>query len=81
MSLQVLIRLNTLTYHNMDRLKIVVPGDAPPQIQGSHHLKRLEPYGDVVIYKDRPDTDVEKICRAKDADILINSRRDGEMVC
>ncbi len=74
MCLQVLIHLNTLTYHNMDRLKIVVPGDAPQQIQGSHHLKRLEPYGDVVIYKDRPDTDVEKICRAKDADILINSR-------
>ncbi len=58
----------------MDRLKIVVPGDAPPQIQGSHHLKRLEPYGDVVIHKDRPETDAEKICRAKNADILINSR-------
>ena len=58
----------------MNRLKIVVPGDAPPQIQGSSHLQRLEPYGDVILYKDRPETDDEKICRAKDADILINSR-------
>ncbi len=58
----------------MNRLKIVVPGDAPPQIQGSSHLQRLEPYGDVILYKDRPETDDEKICRAKDADILVNSR-------
>ena len=58
----------------MNRLKIVVPGDLPPQIQGSPHLERLKPYGDVVLYTDRPETSEEKILRAKDADILINSR-------
>jgi len=56
------------------RLKIVVPGDDPVQMQGSPHLSRLEPYGDVVLYTDRPATLEEKIHRAKDADILINSR-------
>lgn len=58
----------------MNRLKIVVPGDSPPQIQGSPHLERLKPYGDVVLYTDRPETPEEKIRRAEDADILINSR-------
>ena len=58
----------------MDRLKIVVPGDAPPQIQGSPHLERLKPYGDVVLWTDRPQTSEEKIKRAEKADILINSR-------
>ena len=58
----------------MDRLKIVVPGDSPPQIQGSPHLNRLKPYADVVLYADRPETVEEKISRAADADILINSR-------
>ena len=58
----------------MSRLKIVVPGDSPPQIQGSPHLQRLDPYGDVVLYTDRPETAEEKIRRAADADILINSR-------
>ena len=58
----------------MDRLKIVVPGDSPPQIQGSPHLERLKPYGDVTLYTDRPETPEEQIRRAEDADILINSR-------
>ena len=58
----------------MNELKIVVPGDLPPQIQGSPHLERLKPYGDVVLYTDRPETLEEKIHRAEDADILINSR-------
>ncbi len=58
----------------MNRFKIVVPGDLPPQIQGSPHLERLKPYGDVVVYTDRPETPEEKIRRAEDADILINSR-------
>lgn len=58
----------------MNRLKIVVPGDLPPQIQGSPHLERLKPYGDVALYTDRPETAEEKIHRAEDADILINSR-------
>ena len=58
----------------MNRFKIVIPGDLPPQIQGSPHLERLKPYGDVVVYTDRPETPEEKIRRAEDADILINSR-------
>lgn len=58
----------------MGNLKIVVPGDAPPQIQGSPHLDRLKPYGDVRLYLNRPESDAEKIRRAEDADILINSR-------
>ncbi len=58
----------------MENLKIVVPGDAPPQIQGSSHLDRLKPYGDVQLYLNRPESDEEKIRRAEDADILINSR-------
>ena len=58
----------------LNRLKIVVPGDAPPQIQSSPHLERLAPYGDVVLYTDRPLTSAEKVNRAKEADILINSR-------
>ncbi|MDE0084711.1 MAG: NAD(P)-binding domain-containing protein [Candidatus Poribacteria bacterium] len=58
----------------MDNLKIVVPGDSPPQIQGSPHLERLKSFGDVRVYTDRPETAEEKIHRAEDADILINSR-------
>jgi len=58
----------------LNRLKIVVPGDDPPQIQTSPHLERLTPYGDVVLYTDRPITSTEKVNRAKEADILINSR-------
>ena len=58
----------------LNHLKIVVPGDDPPQIQSSPHLERLAPYGDVVLYTDRPITSAEKVNRAKEADILINSR-------
>ena len=56
------------------RAKIVVPGDNPPQIQGSPHLERLEPYGDIILYTDRPETLEEQIDRAKDADIIMNTR-------
>ena len=52
----------------------MVPGDDPPQIQSSQHLDRLTPYGDIVLYTDRPTTSKEKVNRAKEADILINSR-------
>ena len=57
-----------------DRVKIVVPGDNPPQIQGSPHLERLEPYGDVTLHTDRPESLEEQIERAKDADIIMNTR-------
>ena len=62
------------TLRTSKELKIVVPGDLPPQIQGSPHLERLKPYGDVVLYTDWPETPEEQVQRAKDADILINSR-------
>ena len=57
-----------------NRLKVVVPGDNPPQIQGSPHLKRLNPYADVVLYADHCTSSEEKLKRAGDADIIINSR-------
>lgn len=57
-----------------NRLKVVVPGDNPPQIQGSAHLERLAPYADVELYTSGCPTTAEKLKRASDADIIINSR-------
>jgi len=57
-----------------ERVKIVVPGDDPVQIAGSPHLEQLKPYGDVELYTDRPETDEEKVRRAKEADIIMNTR-------
>lgn len=57
-----------------DLVHIVIPGDDPPQMQGSPHLKRLDAYGRVTMYTDRPETQEEKIARVKDADVMINSR-------
>ena len=57
-----------------ERVKIVIPGDDPVQCAGSPHLEKLKPYGDVKLYSDRPGSSAEKVARAKDADILINSR-------
>lgn len=57
-----------------DRLRIVIPGDDPPQMQGSPHLERLEAYGEVVLYTDRPDSAEEKIKRVRGAGVMINSR-------
>lgn len=55
------------------RLTIVVPGDEPIQIQGSRHLDRLAPFGEVVVYADRP-TDEQKVERARNAQVIINTR-------
>lgn len=44
------------------------------QLQGSPQLARLEAYGEVILYGDRPLDDAEKIRRARDATCLINSR-------
>ena len=55
------------------RLTIVVPGDEPLQIQGSPHLDRLKPFGEVIVYPDRP-TDEQKVERAKEAEVIINTR-------
>jgi D-3-phosphoglycerate dehydrogenase len=56
------------------KVNIVVPGDDPVQIAGSPELERLKPYGEVVLYTDRPESCQEKVRRARDADILINTR-------
>lgn len=57
-----------------NRPLIVIPGDDPLQLADSPQLKRLDAYGDVVLYRDRPADDAEKIRRARDATCLINSR-------
>ena len=56
------------------RVKIVVPGDHPVQIVGSPHLEKLKPYGDVVLYSDRPASSAEKVKRAEDAQVIMNTR-------
>jgi D-3-phosphoglycerate dehydrogenase len=56
------------------RPTIVIPGDYPPQLQGSPHLERLQAHGEVVLYTDLPATAEEKVRRARDAVCLINSR-------
>jgi len=58
----------------MKRVTVVVPGDDPAQIQESAELDRLAPYGQVHVYTDRPSTLQEQINRARDAEIIINSR-------
>ena len=56
------------------RLKIVVPGDDPPQVQGSRHLDRLEPYGDLTVFTDRPATMDEQLARVEGAQVIMNTR-------
>jgi phosphoglycerate dehydrogenase-like enzyme len=56
------------------RPRIVIPADHPPQLQGTSHLQRLEAYGDVVLFRDRPVDDDEAVRRALGATCLINSR-------
>jgi D-3-phosphoglycerate dehydrogenase len=57
-----------------ERVVIVVPGDDPPQIQGSPHLDRLKPYGEVILHTDRPKSVDEQLARARDAVCLVNTR-------
>lgn len=56
------------------RVKMIVPGDEPIQIQGSPHLKRLDSYGEVTIYGDRPTSLEEQLRRVEDTEIIINTR-------
>ena len=56
------------------RLKFVVPGDLPLQIQGSPHLDRLKPYGDVELFVDRPATMEEQLDRVTGAHVILNTR-------
>ncbi|MCH8036391.1 MAG: glycerate dehydrogenase [Proteobacteria bacterium] len=55
-------------------VQIVVPGDDPVQIAGSPNLERLAPYGEVTLHDRRPESFEDKIARARDAEVLINSR-------
>jgi D-3-phosphoglycerate dehydrogenase len=55
-------------------IRIVIPGDEPPQVQGSPHLERLRAHGEVILYTDRPTTPDEKVRRAAGAVCLVNSR-------
>lgn len=57
-----------------ERVKIVVPGDNPQQIQGSPRLAALAPYGDVSVFTDRPTSFEQQIERLQGATILLNSR-------
>jgi phosphoglycerate dehydrogenase-like enzyme len=55
-------------------LRIAIPGDDPPQLQGSPHLDRLRARGEVILHIDRPGDDAEKLRRVTGAICLINSR-------
>ena len=52
----------------------MVPGDDPPQIQGSPHLDRLKGLGRVVVHTDRPKNRADKIARVEGAGIIMNTR-------
>jgi D-3-phosphoglycerate dehydrogenase len=56
------------------RVTIVIPGDEPPQLQGSPHLERLKQLAEVILYADRPLSLEEKVRRLQGADCLLNSR-------
>ena len=56
------------------RIKIVIPGDDPPQVQGSPHLDRLAPYGDLTLYTDRPASMEEQLARVEGAEVIMNTR-------
>ena len=58
----------------MPKPVVVIPGDDPPQCQGSPKLERLQSVAEVVLYPTRPESSEEKIRRARQADVLINSR-------
>jgi phosphoglycerate dehydrogenase-like enzyme len=55
-------------------LRIAIPGDDPPQLQGSPHLDRLRERCDVILHTDRPADDAEKLRRVAGAICIINSR-------
>jgi D-3-phosphoglycerate dehydrogenase len=55
-------------------VNILVPGDDPPQIADSPQLDRLQSYGDVTLHTTRPAGKAEQIDRARDFQVVINSR-------
>ena len=54
--------------------KIVIPDDFPPMISGSKYLEMLKPYGEVVVYSTRAESEEELITRLENAWALINVR-------
>lgn len=58
----------------MPKPVVVIPGDDPPQCQGSPQLERLRSVAEVVLHPTRPESSEEKLRRARQADVLINSR-------
>ena len=57
-----------------NNVKIVIPGDDPPQIADSPALERLAAWGEVVVHRDRPQSVEDKVARARDADVVLSSR-------
>ena len=57
---------------DMPTVKIIIPGDDPPQIVGSPHLDRLKTYGDIVLHTTKPSSSSAKMERVTEADIIIN---------
>ena len=58
-------------------MKVLVPGDDPPQIQDSGHLDRLRAHpeiDEVQVYRDRPGSPDALVERATGAQLVINSR-------
>jgi len=55
-------------------IRIAIPGDDPPQLQDSPHLRRLEAHGAVTLYRDRPAADDDQVRRVQGARCMINSR-------
>ena len=53
---------------------LLVPGDDPPQIQGSAHLERLREHAEVKVFPDRPGSVEESVQRARGYQVIINSR-------
>lgn len=58
----------------MFRPRVVIPADSPPLVGASPCLAQLDEFADVVLYRDRPADDQEKVRRVSEADILLNSR-------
>jgi phosphoglycerate dehydrogenase-like enzyme len=57
-----------------DPVRILIPGDDPPQITGSPQLERLTLYGEVILHADRPASKEDQIQRAAGCQVVINSR-------
>ena len=57
-----------------NRPLVVIPGDEPPQIADSPELSRLAERCEVVLHRDRPANDAEKLARVEGAKVIMNTR-------